>query len=198
MDVSHDELSDRAIVVLKTGGVIVLPTETAYGLAADATNAEALDRVIAIKGRDAGKTPPLIVATIEMAEYYMVLPPLLRALADRYWPGPLTIVGKAKGTGLSKQVIHEDGTIAVRVSSHPIARQLSLQLGLPIVATSANLSGESACYSAEDVRKQFEHQRIQPDFYVDMGIIPFELPSTLVKEEEGKIVVLRQGSIHLE
>lgn len=198
MHVLSDDLLNEAIVVLKNGGVVVIPTETAYGLAVDATQAGAIEHLFAIKGRDHAKTPPLIVATKEMAEQFMVITPLLRTFVDQNWPGPLTIVGEARESTLAAQVIREDGTIAVRVSSHPIAQALSLRLGVPIVATSANRSGESVCYSVSEIKEQFRYQTIQPDLYLDIGTIPCEAPSTIIKEDQGKIVVLRQGSIHLD
>lgn len=195
---SHKEQIDEAISVLKNGGVVVIPTETAYGLAVDATQADAIAHLFAVKGRDHAKTPPLIVATEEMAEQFMVITPLMKEYTKRYWPGPLTIVGEARESSLASQVIREDGTIAVRVSSHPIAQTLSRRLGVPIVATSANLSGESVCYSVSEIKEQFRYQTMQPDLYLDIGTIPCEAPSTIIKEEQGNVLILRQGSIQIE
>lgn len=194
---SFEEQIDEAVSVLKNGGVVVIPTETAYGLAVDAAQADAIERLFAIKGRNHAKTPPLIAATEEMAEQFMGITPLMKEYTKRYWPGPLTIVGTAMESTLASQVIREDGTIAVRVSSHPIAQTLSRRLGVPIVATSANLSGESVCYSVEEIKEQFRHQTMQPDLYLDIGTIPCEALSTIIKEDQGKIVVLRQGSIQI-
>lgn len=191
----QNENLDHAISILKSGGIVVIPTETAYGLAADATNSLAVERVQQLKGRESWKTPPLIVASIEMAERYLAITPKMRELVETYWPGPLTIVGKANDSGLSKNVVREDGTIAVRVSSNEIAREISNALNVPIIATSANLSGQSECYSVDEVQKQFEAQSNQPDFFLDVGTLPHESPSTIIKEEDGKIVIIRQGSI---
>jgi L-threonylcarbamoyladenylate synthase len=187
----------EAISILKNGGVVVVPTETAYGLAADATNAEAVGRVQRIKGREAWKTPPLIVDSIEMAEQYIEITPKLRKLVETHWPGPLSIIGQAKELLLSKQVIREDGTIAVRVSSNDVVRQISTILSVPIVATSANMSGHGECYSIDAVRKQFEGQEDQPDFYLDAGLLEQKPPSTIIKEQDGEVVVVRQGSVRI-
>lgn len=187
----------EAINVLAHGGVVAFPTETAYGLAADATNPAALRRVNAIKGREPGKTPPLIAADRTMAEEYLVIPDALRPLADAHWPGPLTLVGKV-GRALASGAVRSDGTIALRVSSHPVAKALAAGLGRPIVATSANVSGLSNCYSVRTFLKQVrDAKHAEPDFVIDVGPIPRRKPSTLVAVEKGMVVVLRQGTVRV-
>jgi L-threonylcarbamoyladenylate synthase len=177
-----------AVEILKAGGVVVFPTETAYGLAADATNERAVRRVFAIKGRELGKSFPMIAASVAMVEKYAILSPVLRKLVKKQWPGPLTVVAPTRTNNeLSKGVVR-GGTVAVRVSSHPIARELSRRLGRPIVSTSANLSGQPACYSIRAVKKQLGDK---PDFYLDTGRLPKRKPSKIVMEQDGKIVVLR-------
>ncbi|MEI6511372.1 MAG: L-threonylcarbamoyladenylate synthase [Candidatus Uhrbacteria bacterium] len=184
-----------AISVLKSGGVVLFPTETAYGLAADATNPRAVRRVFEIKGREPGKTPPLICADRKTAEEYVVLDPLLVPLVDEHWPGALTVVGKV-GKGLASGAVKEDGTVAVRVSPHPIAKALAKGIAGPIVATSANVSGLATCYSVSAFLKQLKAAgHPQPDFAIDEGPIPRRKPSTIVSVKKGKVVVLREGSV---
>lgn len=186
---------DEAINVLKRGGVVVFPTETAYGLAADATDPRAVRHVYDIKGREPGKTPPLIVADRAMAEEYAEIPDVLLPLTEKHWPGALTVVGKV-GKGLASGVVRADGTVAVRVSPHPVARALAKGLGLPIVATSANVSGLSPCYSVNTFLKQLRAAgHPEPDAVIDVGPIPRRRPSTIVTVKKGKVVVLRQGSV---
>ena len=215
MEISEQQIQ-QALVVLRNGGTVVFPTETAYGIGADATNTRAVERVAAIKGRDAAKTMPLIVADLKMAERYMELSDRLRALAMDFWPGPLTIVGKAKprgagslpagrhgasggnGTDLSPSVMRENGTIALRVSSHPVAAALTKALGVPLVATSANRAGESSCFSVEAARQQLDSQHLQPDLYLDGGVLPRSKPSTIIKQVGREIEVVRQGSAILQ
>jgi L-threonylcarbamoyladenylate synthase len=197
-----------AVEILKAGGVVVFPTETAYGLAADATNERAVRRVFAIKGRELGKSFPMIAASVAMVEKYAILSPVLRKLVKKQWPGPLTVVASVRvdtNTSTSVSVsasrsvganghsplrtgVVRGGTVAVRVSSHPIARELSRRLGRPIVSTSANLSGQPACYSIRAVKKQLGDK---PDFYLDTGRLPKRKPSKIVMEQDGEIVVLR-------
>jgi len=187
----------KAVEMLRNGGVVVFPTETAYGIAADATNSRAVEKVMAIKGRVAGKAPPLIVADLKMAEKHALLSPIFDQLISKLWPGPLTIVSPIRKESTLSPLVVQDNTIAVRVSSHPIAHALSQALGVPIVATSANLAGEPACYDIESIKKQFNFQLLQPDLYLDDGVLPMRQPSTIIAEKNGRIVVLRQGEIEI-
>ncbi|MFH1089813.1 MAG: L-threonylcarbamoyladenylate synthase [Candidatus Uhrbacteria bacterium] len=193
----------KAVEILKAGGVVVFPTETAYGLAADATNEKAVRRVFAIKGRGKEKSFPLIAADFKMVEKYAVLSPVIKKLVKKYWPGALTvvvpvqtIVGNKNFCSLRNGTIRS-GTIAIRVPDHPIACELSKRLGRPIVSTSANVSGEPVCYSVRVVKKQFVGQKTQPDFYLDVGRLKKIKPSTIIMEKEGEIIVLRQGEIKI-
>lgn len=188
---------EHAASILKRGGVVVFPTETAYGLAVDATNQEAIERVFKIKGRDDGKPLPLIAANIEMVKSVAIIPEALSALAHTYWPGALTLELPVRGAGLAKFFLQR-GIIAIRVSSHPVAHKLSELLGAPIVSTSANRSGEAICYDVPSVQAQFEGQQEQPDLYLNDGPLSPEPASTIVGlDEKGKLVVYRQGSIHV-
>ena len=186
---------DKALSILRLGGVIVFPTETAYGIAADATNSHAVGKVMAIKGRSIMKAPPLIVSDLKMAEKHALLSPIFDQLISSLWPGPLTIISPIRKDSTLSPLVVQDNTIAVRVSSHPIAQALSHELNVPIVATSANLAGEPPCYDIESVKKQFSSQILQPDLYLDGGVLQVRQPSTIVKEENGRIVILRQGEI---
>ena len=182
---------------LEHGGVIVFPTETVYGLLCDATDAKAIKKVNKIKGRDIAKTPPLIVSDLSMAKRYGEVPPLLEQIVRRYWPGPLTIVVPAKkGSGLSKGVIRK-GTVAMRVSSHPLAQSLLKKLNVPLVATSANRSGKDHCSSVVAVKRSLGKQMENVDDVIDMGYLPLRKPSTIIEERDGKIYIWRQGGIRI-
>ncbi len=187
----------EAISLLHAGKTVVIPTETVYGLAADATNTQAVERLLEMKGRENTKSPPLIAADIQMVEMHCEFSPAMRDLANQFWPGPLTLVLPViEGSTLCPAAVR-DGTVAIRVSSHPTARVLSKELGSPIVATSANLAGEKMCYDTASVHTQFDSRLLQPDFYLDEGLIEYHEASTIVTEQEGKLVVLRQGDIEI-
>src|SRR3989338_7039370 len=204
----------QAVEILRDGGVVVFATETAYGLAADARNAHAVARLMAIKGREGWKTPPLVAADQAMVERFCLLSTRMKQLTQVHLPGPLTIVVPVRfvptpgvgtkpvptpGVGtecLALDVIRE-GTVAIRVSSHETASLLSELLGAPIVSTSANLTGGETCYDTACVHAQFDTRLLQPDFYLNEGLLPFQMPSTIVTEQNGSIVILRQGEIIL-
>lgn len=183
------QILKEAVETLRSGGVVLFPTETAYGLAADATNAKAVAKVAKLKGRPKEKTFPLIVSSTAMADRYGHLRCLGRRLAKTYWPGPLTLVIETrKDSGLVSGVARDDGTIAVRVSSHPVAQTLSRQLGKPIVSTSANKAGAPVAYSVEGTH-------MKADFVIDGGKLPKRKPSTIARIVDKKIEVLRKGPI---
>ena len=193
-NMNTDVQIQEAIAVLKRGGVVVFPTETAYGLAADATNPSAVEKIFKIKGREAEKSLPLIAASRQMVERYAGIPRGLAKLAVCHWPGALTLVLPAMG-GLAPGVVR-DGTVAMRVSSHPTAQALSQGLDAPIVSTSANLSGQPTCYCVTDVRAQLGNA---PDLYLDAGVLHPEPPSTIVAVDDyGYPDVIRQGTIHIQ
>ncbi len=131
-----------ALERLRHGGVVVFPTETAYGLGCRAFDAEAVERVLGAKGRPEGKPLPVLLPDVEALQRRQVRSPLL-VLAEAFWPGPLTLVVPAF-PGLPGLVTADTGMVGVRVSAHPVAAALVRGLGEPLVATSANRSGEPA------------------------------------------------------
>ncbi len=185
---------EEAVNILRGGGVVVFPTETAYGLAADATNSEAVEKVREIKGREQTKAFPVIAADMEMIEAIAGVPGGLAGLAQVHWPGALTMILPVIGEELSMGVVR-DGTVAVRISSNSVSQALSKGLGAPIVSTSANRSGAGVCYSIACVKEQLGDE---PDLYLDAGELTPEPPSTIVTVDDyGYPEVIRQGSIEI-
>jgi len=186
------ERIDEAVAILKNGGVIAFPTETFYGLGADARNEAAIDKIFDIKGRDFSN--PILVVIGEgtdvdtFAEY---IPTEARKLMECFWPGPLTIIFKAACI-VSPKLTAGSGKIGMRLSSHPIARELSKRLGGPLTATSANLSGKAECSSAAEVISQLEGKL---DGVVDGGYTPGGKGSTVVDISSRPPKVLREGMI---
>lgn len=187
---AHDKDAIRhAIKVLQRGGVIVYPTETAYGLGGDWTNRSVHRAVRAIKGRPAGKELSVIVSSAAMAGRYVKLNRAARALAKEYWPGPLSLVLPLR---------QGSGTLSLRISPHPLAQRLVRSLGRPLIATSANVSGSKTLYNARVVVKEFAGCAIKPDLVLDAGGLPQRKPSTVVRVyEDGSIEVLREGLIRI-
>lgn len=176
----------NAVAVLKRGGLVVYPTETAYALGCDARNQSAIRKILSVKRRDAKKSLPLIAASAKMARRFVTLDRYALMLADAFWPGPLTLV--APRISGSK----ETDTTALRVSPAPWAKALSLAINGPIVSTSANLSGEQARYDAASVLRDLG---ALPDLVLDAGPLKGTRPSTIVRAHGGFVEILREGPI---
>ncbi len=181
---------------LLEGNTLVYPTETCYGLGCDATNYEAVDKIFDIKHRQKNK-PVLVVAhDLSVMLEHVFDSPLLFELEEKYWPGPLTVVTKVRpDSNLAKGVIHEDGTIAFRITEHPVAAELCRAIDGPLVSTSANIAAAASPYDIGEVLLMFNDQYIQPDIIIDAGPLPHKSPSTVIRINNGTIEILREGEI---
>jgi len=183
---------DRAVAVLRGGGLVAFPTETVYGLGGDAANEEALKKIFAAKGRP--HDHPLIVHIAEAAElahWAREIPPSTHTLARRFWPGPLTLVLK-RASGVSELVTGGQDSIAVRAPSHPVARALLARFGGGIAAPSANRYGRVSATTAEHVRQEFG---ASVDLVLDGGAAEVGIESTIVDLSGAEPAVLRPGMI---
>lgn len=181
-----------AVRILRRGGIVVVPTETAYAMAADGANARAVARVRRLKGRGA-KPIALIAASTAMVRRDFAVDPLSARLMRRHWPGALTLVLAARDRHLRQSGLSPDGRIGVRVSDAAAARLLARRLGRPIVATSANRSGRPACYALAEFLLQFRGRR--PDAFLDAGRLPKRRPSTVALVRDGRVRILRAGPV---
>lgn len=177
---------------LAAGGVAALPTDTLYGLAANARRAGAVARVFALKGRDFSKPLPLVVRDLEQAaEVAAHLPPLFHRLAQDFWPGPLTLI-VAAAPGLPPALTAGTGTVGMRQPSLPLLAALLRLTGFPLTATSANRSGGTECRSAAAVEAQLGDSL---DLIVDGGLSPLAQPSTMVDLTAAVPRIVRAGAI---
>jgi len=183
---------------LKNGAVIVYPTETCYGLGCDATNEEAVKRLFQIKQRQQEKTVLVLMSDVSMAKEYVVWTPKLEELALKYWPGPLTVVSEALVDGLPQGIIGDDGTLAFRVTSHPLAHDIVELLQKPFVSTSANIARMESPYDIESILQMYSNEELKPDIVIDAGNLPQRNPSTIVRVLNGNVQVLRQGELVVE
>ncbi len=192
--ITREELR-RAARHVRHGGLIIYPTETAYGLGADARNAKAVRRIFVLKRRAKTKTLPVIVGSVAMAERYVRLSMEARRLARRFWPGPLTLILPARRSTFLARGVMQEGMLALRVSSHPVARALARRVHGPIISTSANLAGRGECYSIGEVVAQF--RTLPRDMLIlDAGRLPRRTPSTIVAFDPAPRIV-RRGAIRL-
>ncbi|HPV48846.1 MAG TPA: L-threonylcarbamoyladenylate synthase [Smithellaceae bacterium] len=192
---SREALLDEAAAIVTRGGLIAYPTETIYGLGANATDEKALRRIFNIKGRDFNNPLPVIIGKPEDL-YPLVnkVGTLAERLISDFWPGPLTIVFEAS-QAISPLVTAGTGKIGIRLPDHYGARQIAARSGKPLTATSANLSGAPECADAASVIAGLGDAI---DAVVDLGKTA-GLPATTVVDGTGsEPVILRQGTITLE
>lgn len=189
------EVIREAAQVLKDGGLVAFPTETVYGLGGDGLNPEASGKIYAAKGRPSDN--PLILHIAEREELIPLtaeIPQMAERLMDTFWPGPMTLIFRK-----SEQVPYETtgglDTVAVRMPSHPVARRLIQEAGLPIAAPSANLSGRPSPTSASHVEEDL-NGRI--DMILDGGDVQIGLESTIIDVTGDAPVILRPGFISRE
>ncbi|MBP3531860.1 MAG: threonylcarbamoyl-AMP synthase [Thermoguttaceae bacterium] len=204
----------RVVDALRDGKLVVLPTETVYGLAALASNAAAVERLIAAKGRPAGRPLALAISGADVLERFAPnVPTLAKRLARRLWPGPLTLVLDASDPAselarlpeMSKKAILPEGKAGFRVPRNAFVLKVLETLGEPVVLTSANLSGEPPATSAADAKVGLDDR---PDLIVDDGVAAFGEPSSVVEivkngkvdgdGAEGTAKILREGAISAE
>jgi len=182
---------ERLGAMLRQGGVVAYPTETFYGLGALARNGAALDRLARAKGRPEGKPLPLVAADLAMVLGVARLDAVARRLAERFWPGPLTLVLPAL-PGLPTQITGGTETVGIRIPGSEVARELCRAAGGPIVSTSANVSGGAPPSSAKELDAALV---AGIDGVLDAGPTPGGLPSTVVSVDGGRLSLLREGAI---
>lgn len=178
--------------VLIAGGIIGYPTETIYGIGCSAFDAEAVERIYRLKGRDRQKTMILIAGDIvQVSELVKSIPVSAEKLIDSFWPGPLTLIFEASSR-LHEFAFGKSKTIAVRIPDCTICLELIRETGFPLVSTSANISGQDAAVAAQQVAEAFGDQL---DVIIDGGPSPERAPSTLVDITRTPARIVRRGAI---
>jgi len=186
---------DRGISILKRGGIVAFPTDTVYGLGACANLYQAVERVYQVKERPRNMALPLLLAhTLQISEVAEPVPPIAWLLVNSFLPGALTLV-LHKSNSVPDIITGGGITVAVRIPAHPIPIALADGLGMPIVGTSANLSGKPSVLTADEVYSQFGDKI---DLVVDGGRCPGGRESTIVDVTGETPVVLREGAISRE
>jgi L-threonylcarbamoyladenylate synthase len=194
VDSHHPEgqLLQEAAAFLREGKTVAFPTETFYALGVAAFQETAIQKVFAIKGRTFDQPLPLIIRGDSMLEEIAArVPDAARTLMRRFWPGPLTLIVEASKK-IPPLLTASTGTVAVRDSSHPLARLLVEIAGIPVTSTSANVSGDPSCASAEAVQAQIGDRL---DLIIDGGPTPGGLPSTIVDLTVSPPRIVREGAV---
>ena len=188
----HVDDVQAAVRLLRRGGVVAVPTDTLYGLAASAFDVRAVERVYRIKGRAEGIALPLLLAESQDLELCAVdVPQIAWTLAGHFWPGPLTLVLRRSGN-VPDAVTGGMDTVAVRVPDHPVPRAIVRGLGTPITGTSANRSGGPAPTTAAVVMEQLGGEI---DRVIDLGECPGRVASTILDVTGSVPRVVRHGAV---
>ena len=194
--VDRERPADRPLVlaaeVIQAGGVIVYPTETVYGIGANAWDGSAIAKVRALKHRTDQKPILVIVRSQDqLAALVDGISPLARQCMDAFWPGPLTLVFKASGR-VPDLLSRGTGTIGIRIPSSPVCLRLLELAGCPLTSTSANISGQPTLQTAADIRKAIP---IGIDLVLDAGVLPPSDPSTVLDVSGPETRLIRAGAV---
>ncbi|MBU5688215.1 MAG: threonylcarbamoyl-AMP synthase [Candidatus Aenigmarchaeota archaeon] len=192
----NDEvLINKAIRILRSGGVIIYPTETVYGLGADATNHLAINKIFEIKRRD--KFKPLLIAfsSVEMAKKYVWWNKYADILAKKYLPGPLSLVLSIKDDSIDENVYQGGIKVGIRIPKNELVLKIINSFNKPITSTSANISGEKPPIKVEDISEDVKNK---VDLIIDKGECETKIPSTIVDVSSYPPRLIREGAIKFE
>ena len=183
---------EKASKVIKDGGIVVFPTDTVYGIGCNPYNKESAKKVYEIKSRDFSKPFPVLVYSKEIANKIAEFDEISEKLAEKFWPGQLTILLKLKDSKL-KESLNLSDKIALRVPNHECTLQL-LEKCHYLIGTSANVSGQPSFFDPQECIKSVKNY----DVFVDGGTITSKGESTIVQIEDGKVKIIREGSLSKE
>jgi tRNA threonylcarbamoyl adenosine modification protein (Sua5/YciO/YrdC/YwlC family) len=192
--VERDQGIEAAISAVKSGDLIVLPTDTVYGVGADAFKSWSVTALLNAKGRGRNVPPPVLVGSRHTLDGLVArLPEKARDLVEAFWPGALTIVVE-QAASLQWDLGETNGTVAVRMPLHPVALEVLRETG-PMAVSSANLHGQPAAVTADEAREQLGYK---VSVYLEAGPCPDPVPSTIIDLTRETPVILRDGAIPLE
>lgn len=187
---SKEEIS-KALDVLQSGGIILYPTDTIWGIGCDATNEAAVERIFKLKGRDAGKSLIVLLDSENKLQSYVNEVPEIAYDLIEYAEKPLTIIYSG-AKNLAKNVIHGDGSVGIRIVKHNFCQQLIQRFRKPIVSTSANISGENSPKNFAEISEVILSQ-VDHIVNIEQDDISEKLPSTIMKlEPDGRFVFIRR------
>jgi len=188
----ENEIIGQAVTTLRKGGVIILPTETVYGIAGDLLSQKAVNRIYALKKRNSQNPLPVFLPSIEeLNSYVQEISPSTYNVIRKFWPGPLTVILPKRE---EIQLPFPTHTLGLRIPNHPVPLQLLSQTG-PLACSSANISGKSPALTAEDARKYFKDK---VDLILDGGPLSDNIPSTVLDLSGEEPKILREGKIKRE
>ena len=187
---NYDDAIRETVDVLNGGGVIVYPTDTLYGLGANALNPEAVKKVFAIKGRQLFKPLPIAVKNLVWADELAHISPRNRTILKKAWPGKFTAILPKKN--IIPEVVNSGASsIGIRIPDFEFADKLLGRFGYPLTVTSANISGHEPTNSIDKIIEIFSKRAVKPDLIIDAGVLPKSEPSIIVDLTTSKPKILR-------
>ena len=183
--------------VLKNGGVVVYPTDTLYGLGANAFNEDAIVKVQKIKKQDRSKPISVVVKDIKMARRIACIDSKVEKILNRIWPGPITAVLRKKD--IIPYILTGAGeTVAVRISDNKFVSALLSKIDFPVTATSANISGENNLLKPEEIVEKLGGEKTSPDLFINTGKIKNSIASTIIDLTASTPKIIRMGIVGTE
>jgi len=217
---NHQTIIKETLTVLKTGGLVVFPTDTVYGLLADSTNPEAVTKLLQFKERRPGQAISVFVADKKMAKEYIILNQNAENIINNLLPGPFTVIAESRchceesqttkqslnfqeiatpfglAMTIDPRLLAENGTLGIRIPDYPLINQLLTAYGRPLTATSANMSGKPPHYLISSFLKSLsDNKKSALNLIVDGGILPKNKPSTVIDTTTGQLKTLRVGDL---
>lgn len=186
----------KAIKILQDGGIVIFPTDTAFGIGCRIDNEKAVERLFEVRRRPSEKATPVLVDTVKMAQDYLepIPPDVIQKLIEPFWPGALTIILPCLEEKVPKLVRGGGPTLGVRIPKHAITRQIIRNLGIPIIGSSANFAGEMTPFKFDELNPDLVKK---VDFVVN-GECLDKKPSTVVDCSVKPWRILREGAVNLE
>lgn len=194
LDNPQEEIIEEAMEAIKSGKVIVYPTDTVYGLGANAMDEKGIKKIFEIKGRNFNKPISIIVKDIEMAKKVASFGKDTEKILKKVFPGPITVILYKKRL-LPDILTGESNKVGLRIPDCKFIKVLMENLDFPITATSANISGKPASGDIKEILEQFKNQRFKPDLVLDAGVLPRTQPSTVIDLTGPKPKILRVGPV---
>lgn len=187
----------KAVLSLNSGGVLIYPTDTLYGLGANALNEKSISRIFKIKSQDRNKPISVIARDVAMARKIACIDSRVEEILKKIWPGPITIILRKKD--IIPSILTAGGeTLGIRIPSHGFIGDLMSLIDFPITATSANISGEKDLLNPKDIVKTFSLAKNAPDIFIDAGMIKNPEPSTIIDLTTNIPKIVRIGIVGKE
>ena len=190
VNIQNQKAIEIALKVIKTGGVVVCPTDTVYGFLADASNEKAVDKIYKIKERPRLKPLPVFVKDIEIAESLSEINEDQIKILNEKWPGKYTFILNRKG--MEKFYGVDEKTIALRIPKYEFLNNLLKKINKPLVQTSVNISGQPTLLEIKKITEIFVEEKNQPDLIIDAGDLPKSESSTIIDLTKNNIKIIRK------